>query len=98
MFVRFLLVFNLLFILFRVVLWPSAGKELSPWLSTCVVFIYSAVLVVRIPFPFGVLGRMWNSIFAVPYHCHFIYFTRYIARMYLFQEGSIESAYTCDMK
>ena len=29
----------LLFILFRIALWPSAGKELSPWLFTCVVFI-----------------------------------------------------------
>ena len=31
--------FDLLFILIRVALWPSAGKELSPWLFTCVVFI-----------------------------------------------------------
>ena len=38
-FVRFLLVFHLLFILFRIALWPSAGEELSPWRFTCVVLI-----------------------------------------------------------
>ena len=43
--------------------------ELSPWLCTCVVFIFSAILVVRVPFPFGVWGRMWNSIVSVPDHC-----------------------------
>ena len=48
--------------------------ELSPWLCTCVVFIFSAILVVRVPFPFGVWGRMWNSIVSVPDHCLFIYF------------------------
>ena len=37
-------------------------------------FDFSAVLVVRVPFPFGVWGRMWNSILAVPDHCLFIYF------------------------
>ena len=39
MFVRFLWVFDLLFILFRIALWPSAGKELSLWLFICVVLI-----------------------------------------------------------
>ena len=34
MFIRFLLVFDLLFILFMIALWPSAGKELSPWRFT----------------------------------------------------------------
>ena len=29
---QLLLVFDLLFILLRIVLWPSAGKELSLWL------------------------------------------------------------------
>ena len=34
-------------------------------------FNYSAV---RVPFPFGVLGRMmWNSIVPIPDHCLFIY-------------------------
>ena len=33
---------------------------------------FSAVLVVRVPFPFGVWGRMWNSIVSVPDHCLFL--------------------------
>ena len=32
-------VFDLLFNLFRIALWPSVGKELSPWLFTCAVFM-----------------------------------------------------------
>ena len=71
MFVHFLLVTDLLFILFMIALWPSAGKELSVWLFICVVLIL--VLVVRVPFPFGVWGRMWNTIVSVPDHCLFIY-------------------------
>ena len=35
----FLFVFDLLFNLFTIALWPSVGKELSPWLFTCAVFI-----------------------------------------------------------
>ena len=35
----FLFVFDLLFNLFRIALWPSVGKEFSPWLFTCAVFI-----------------------------------------------------------
>ena len=35
--VRFLFVFDLLFNLFRIALWPSVGKELFPWLFTCAV-------------------------------------------------------------
>ena len=65
MFIRFLLVFDLLFILFRIALWSSAGKELSPWLFSYGIFIFSAVLAVSVPFPFGVWGRMWNSIVSV---------------------------------
>ena len=34
-----LLVFDLLFILFRIALWPSAGKEQPLWLFICVVLI-----------------------------------------------------------
>ena len=37
--VRFLFVFDLLFSLFRIALWPSVGKELSLWPFTCAVFI-----------------------------------------------------------
>ena len=36
----------LLFNLFRIALWPSVGKELSPWLFTCADFVLSAVLIV----------------------------------------------------
>ena len=71
MFVRFLFVFDLLFNLFRIALWPSVGKELSPRLFTCAVLV-SAVLIVSVPFPFGVSGRMWNSIISVPDHYLFI--------------------------
>ena len=39
MFVRVLFVFDLLFSLFRIALWLSVGKELSPWLFTDAVFI-----------------------------------------------------------
>ena len=37
-------------------------------------FYFSAVLIVGIPFPFGVWGRMWSSIVSVPGRCLFIYF------------------------
>ena len=36
-------------------------------------FFFSAVLFVRVPFPFGVLDTMWNSIVSVPDHRIFIY-------------------------
>ena len=32
-------------------------------------FYFSAVLVVRVPFPLGVWGRVWNSIVSVRNHC-----------------------------
>ena len=37
-------------------------------------FYFSAVLIVCVPFPFGVQGRIWNSIVSVPDRCLFIYF------------------------
>ena len=44
-------------------------------------FYFSAVLIVGVPFPFGVWGGVWNSVVSVPDHClfinfvwHFIYF------------------------
>ena len=38
-------------------------------------FYFSSVLIVGVPFLFGVYGRMWNSIVSVlaPGHCPFIY-------------------------
>ena len=48
----------------------STGKELSSssWLSACAV-LFNTVLIVCVPFPFGVWGRMWNSIVSVPDNC-----------------------------
>ena len=37
-------------------------------------FYFSAVLIVGVQFPFGVLDRMWSSIVSVPDHCLFICF------------------------
>ena len=39
-------------------------------------FYFCAVFVVRVPFPFDVWGRVWNSIVSVPDHCLFIFFDR----------------------
>ena len=38
-------------------------------------FNFSAVLVVRVLFPFVVWGSVWNSIVSVPDHCPIICFT-----------------------
>ena len=70
MFVHYLFVFDFLFVLFRVAVWPSAGKALTSWLSTSVVLLY-AVFIICVPFLFGVSGRMWNSMASVPDHCLF---------------------------
>ena len=55
-----------MFILFRITWWPSAGKELSPWLSALAVFISCRLCCVPVPFPLGVWDRMWNSIISIP--------------------------------
>ena len=73
-FILIVMFVRLLIILCRIALWPPAGKQLSPWLFICVVFICSTVLVVRVRFPFGVWGSVCNSIVSVPDHCLFIYF------------------------
>ena len=39
-----------------------------------VLFYLSNVLIVLVPFPFSVQGRMWNLNVSVPQHCQFIYF------------------------
>ena len=63
-------------------------------------FNFSAVLVVRVPFLFGVWGRLWNSIVSVPDHCLFIYFrlelpqdrmTLYSSFLYLFPHSDIRT-------
>ena len=43
------------------------------WLFTCVVFYFSAVLGVSVPFPFRAWDRVWNLIISIPGHCLLIY-------------------------
>ena len=43
--------------------------------SACVVLLFG-VLIVCVPFLYGVWGRMWNSTVSVPDHCLFIYITK----------------------
>ena len=38
-------------------------------------FFFSALLVVRVPYSFGVWGRVWNPIVSIPDHCLFMSFT-----------------------
>ena len=49
-------------------------------------FNFSAVLVVRVPFPFGVWGRMWNSIVSVPDNCFFIFFVNAVFLQFSFTQ------------
>ena len=70
-------------------MWPSAGKELSPWLFSCAVFTFGAVLVVRVPFPFCVWDRVWNSNVSVPDHCLFIYLIEGKSRLYMAMCGAV---------
>ena len=51
--------YRFLIIAYLFTLWPSVGKELLPWLFTCFIYLFiyfyfSAVLIVGVPFPFGV--------------------------------------------
>ena len=50
-------------------------------------FYFSAVLHVTlgVPFPFGILGRIWNSIVSIPDHCLFIYFAQILIMRLLFK-------------
>ena len=41
-------------------------------------YIMDRTMCAYFPFPFGVWGRMWNSIVSVPDHCLITYFTNYI--------------------
>ena len=63
-------VLDFVFILFRIIWWPYAGKELSPWLSAAAVFILCCLNCMRC-FP---VRCLWNSNVWVPNHCLFIYF------------------------
>ena len=72
MFVRFLFVFDLLFNLFKDSLVAICLGKSSPTGFLLVLFLFSAVLIVGVPFPFCCLGQ--DSIVSVPEHCLFIYF------------------------
>ena len=53
MFFRFLFVFDLLLNSFRIALWSSVGKELSPWRFICAVFILVSLSLFRLVFRAG---------------------------------------------
>ena len=56
MFFHFLIVYFISFILFRIAWWPSAGKELSSWISAVAVLI-SCSLKGMCSFPIWCLGQ-----------------------------------------
>ena len=62
--------------------WERAG----PLAFHLCCFNFSAVLVVRVPFPFGVWGMMWNLIVWVPDHCLVIYFARMQLMSYMYSD------------
>ena len=64
-----LFVFELLFNLFNC--GHLLGKS-CPLAFSLVLFYFSAVLIVGVPFPYGVQDRMWNPIVSAPDHCLFI--------------------------
>ena len=47
-------------------------------------FYFSVVLIVGVPFPFGVESRMWNSIVSVPDRGLFIYLTQLVSVFFFF--------------
>ena len=69
-YVRFLLVFDGLLILFRIAWWTSCGKDLTSWLSACADLFLAVLIFCSIPV--WCLGKKWNSIVSVPDHCLFI--------------------------
>ena len=75
MLVSFLFVFDKSFTFYLG--WPFGhllGKSCSLGFPL-VLFLLCAVLIVRVPFQFGVYGMMRNLIVSVPDHCLFFYFT-----------------------
>ena len=58
--------------------WGGGGDSALPQQACLCCFYFSPDLIQGVPFPFGVKGRMWNSIVSVPDHCLFIYFTYFI--------------------
>ena len=55
-------------------------RNFIPGFSLVLFFYSSAVLVVHVPFPFGVWGRVRNSIVPVPDLCLFIYYVYVVKR------------------
>ena len=49
--------------------WPLERGILLAFCLCC--FILGAILIVYVPFPFGVLGRIWNLIVSALDHCFF---------------------------
>ena len=86
-----------LFVHFRIAVWPSAGKELTSWLSAYAVLL-NVVLIVCAPFPFGIWDRMWNSIVTVPDHCIFICFCVVSRRSWNRQMAELELGYKQGLK
>ena len=61
-----------LLIFFRIAVLSSDVKELTSWLSAYAVLRY-AVLIVCVPFPLDIWGRMCNAIVSVSDHCLLVY-------------------------
>ena len=68
----FMFVFDFVLILFRITWWPSSGKEMSPWLSACAVFILYRLNCMR-SFPVRYLEQDVEFDCIVPDHCLVIY-------------------------
>ena len=53
--------------------------------------LFYAILIIRVPHPFGFWGRVWNCIVSVPDYCLIIYFE--ILSLYQFIECALELRY-----
>ena len=73
-----------------IALWGLQGKSCLLGFPL-VLFLFYAVLIVRVPFLFGVLDRMWNSIVSVPDHCISSIWPRSLGSGIL-NKGTIEQA------
>ena len=70
---------------FQSKIWNIKNSQLAWWTTFVIVckavplafhlccFYFNAILVVCVPFPFGVWGSVWNLIVLVPDHCLLIY-------------------------
>ena len=85
MFVCFLFVFCFLFILLGQPGGHLLGKSSPLGFLLVLIYLMPSFKIVCVPFPFGVLGRMWNSTVLVPEHCLFVYSTLF-AQTCLFEK------------